>query len=111
MRSRHGFKTKADDILGKLKGGAAFDALAAAEKLKIETATDIKRGGTNGAITPRMTEAIFHTAKDAYGDSVGDQPTQWVVFRVTDIKTPSLDANSPTPRLSRRRCSNKWPTT
>ncbi len=85
-------KTKADDILGKLKAGEAFDTLAAADKLKIETATDLKRGGASGAITPRMTEAIFHTAKDAYGDSVGDVPTQWVVFRVTDIKTPSLDA-------------------
>jgi hypothetical protein len=41
-----------------------------------------------------MTEAIFSTAKDAYGDSVGDVPTQWVVFRVADIKTPSLDPNS-----------------
>jgi peptidyl-prolyl cis-trans isomerase D len=87
-------KTKAEDLLGKLKGGEAFDTLAAADKLKVETATDIKRGGTSGAITPRMTEAIFQTAKDAYGDSVGDLPTQWVVFRVTDVKTPSLDANS-----------------
>ncbi len=88
-------KTKADDILGKLKAGEAFDTIASADKLKIETATDIKRGGASGAITPRMTEAIFHTAKDAYGSSVGDVPTQWVVFRVTDIKTPKLDVNSP----------------
>jgi peptidyl-prolyl cis-trans isomerase D len=87
-------KTKAEEILGKLKGGEAFDAVAAADKLKIESATDLKRGGSSGAITPRMTEAIFSTAKDAYGDSVGDVPTQWVVFRVTDIKTPSLDPNS-----------------
>ncbi|MGB6757143.1 MAG: SurA N-terminal domain-containing protein [Xanthobacteraceae bacterium] len=87
-------KTKAEEILGKLKGGEAFDAVATANKLKIETATDLKRGGSSGAITPRMTEAIFSTAKDAYGDSVGDVPTQWVVFRVTDIKTPSLDPNS-----------------
>ena len=88
-------KSKADDILGKLKGGESLDTLAAADKLKVETATGLKRGGSSGAITPRMTEAIFHTAKDAYGDSVGDAPTQWVVFRVTDVKTPSLEANSP----------------
>jgi len=24
-----------------------------------------------------------------------DKPTQWIVFRVTDVKTPSLDANLP----------------
>jgi peptidyl-prolyl cis-trans isomerase D len=88
-------KAKADDLLGKLKAGQAFDTIAAADKLKIETAADLKRGGTSGAITPRMTEAIFQTAKDAFGSSVGDAPTQWVVFRVTDIKTPALDANSP----------------
>ena len=88
-------KAKADDMLGKLKGGEALAALAAADKLKVETATDVKRGGTSGAITPRMTESIFQTAKDAYGSSVGDAPTQWVVFRVTDIKTPTLDVNSP----------------
>ncbi|HEX3506220.1 MAG TPA: SurA N-terminal domain-containing protein [Xanthobacteraceae bacterium] len=88
-------KAKADEMLGKLKGGEAFDTLAAADKLKIETATDIKRGGTSGAITPRMTEAIFQTPKDAYGSSVGDAPTQWLVFRVTDVKTPALDPNSP----------------
>ena len=42
-----------------------------------------------------MTQAIFHTAKDAFGSSVGATPTQWIVFQVTDIKTPKLDANSP----------------
>jgi len=88
-------KAKADDMLGKLKSGEAFDAVAAANKLKLETATDLKRGGTSGAITPRMTETIFQTAKDAYGDAAGDVPTQRVIFRVTAIKTPALDANSP----------------
>jgi len=42
-----------------------------------------------------MVEAIFHTAKDAYASAAGDKPTQWIVFRVTDIKTPDLDANAP----------------
>jgi peptidyl-prolyl cis-trans isomerase D len=88
-------KAKADDMLGKLKGGEAFDAVAGANKLKLESATDLKRGGASGAITPRMTEAIFQTAKDAYGDAAGDAPTQRVIFRVTNIKTPALDANSP----------------
>src|SRR5581483_11992930 len=88
-------KGKADDMLGKLKGGEAFNAVAAANKLKLETATDIKRGRGNGAITGRMTETIFQTPKDGYGSSVGDAPTQWIVFRVTDIKTPKFDANSP----------------
>ncbi len=41
-----------------------------------------------------MTEAIFHTLKDAYGSAQGETPTQWVVFRVTGIKVPKLDPNS-----------------
>lgn len=88
-------KAKADDMLGKLKGGEAFDALASADKLKLETAAGLKRGGGTGAITPRMTETIFQTAKDAYGDAGGDTPTQRVIFRVADIKTPVFDPNSP----------------
>src|SRR5579884_3013758 len=86
-------KSEADDLLAKLKDGNAFDALAAANKLKIQAATDLKRGSTNGPITPRMTEAIFHTLKDAYGSAQGETPTQWVVFRVTGIKVPKLDPN------------------
>jgi hypothetical protein len=41
-----------------------------------------------------MTDAIFHTAKDAFGSAVGNNPSLWIVFRVTDIKTPARDPNS-----------------
>ena len=88
-------KTKAADLLDKLKNGNPFATLASSENLKIETASDLKRGGSSGDISPNMTQAIFHTAKDAFGSSVGANPTQWIVFEVTDIKTPKLDANSP----------------
>ncbi len=88
-------KAKAADLLDKLKGGNPFATLAAADNLKIETASDLKRGGSSGDISPNMTQEIFHTAKDAFGSSVGANPTQWIVFQVTDIKTPKLDANSP----------------
>ena len=37
---------------------------------------------------------MFRTAKDAFGSAEGDQPTDWVVFRVTDITTPKFDAAS-----------------
>jgi len=46
-------------------------------------------------ISAKMVDAVFHTAKDAFGSAAGDQPTQWIVFRVTDVKTPNLDASSP----------------
>jgi peptidyl-prolyl cis-trans isomerase D len=41
-----------------------------------------------------MAGSIFHTAKDAYGTAEGDKPTEWIVFRVTDVTTPKLEANS-----------------
>ena len=47
-----------------------------------------------GASAAKAVDAVFQTAKDAFGSSVGDKPTEWFVFRVTDIKTPPLDPNS-----------------
>jgi len=86
-------KTKAAELLDKLKSGNAFDTLASADGLKIQTASDLKRGQGSAGLSPRAIDAIFHTAKDAFG-SAADQPTQWIVFRVTDDKLPSLDPNS-----------------
>jgi peptidyl-prolyl cis-trans isomerase D len=88
-------KAKAADLLDKLKNGGTLDALATANGVKVETTNDLKRARTTNDIAATMTAAIFHTAKDAYGSAAGDNPTQWIVFRVTDVKTPLLDPNSP----------------
>ena len=93
-RSPSRLKAKAADLLDKLKNGNPLDAMAAANGVKVETATGLKRGKPPGRFRRRMIEAIFHTAKDAYASAEGDKPTQWIVFRVTDVKTPTLDANS-----------------
>jgi peptidyl-prolyl cis-trans isomerase D len=93
-------KAKAADLLDKLKNGNPFDALAAANGVKIQTASDLKRGGTSGDISAKMTETVFHTAKDAFGSAAGERPTQWIVFRVTDVKTPNLDPNSADAKLT-----------
>jgi peptidyl-prolyl cis-trans isomerase D len=87
-------KTKAADLVGKLNSGEQLAALASADGIKIQTAKNITRGAANGDISARMTDAVFQTAKDAYGSAVGDDPTQWVVFRVLEVHTPPLDANS-----------------
>jgi len=88
-------KSKANEILDKLKNGDALAALASANGVRIETAKDLKRGAATGGISARATDAIFHTAKDAYGSSAGDDPAHWIVFRVVEVKTPPLNANSP----------------
>jgi peptidyl-prolyl cis-trans isomerase D len=88
-------KTKAADLVGKLNSGEPLAALVSADGIKIQTAKNMKRGTANGDISARMTDAVFQIAKDAYGSAAGDNPTQWVVFRVLEVNTPALDANSP----------------
>jgi peptidyl-prolyl cis-trans isomerase D len=87
-------KAKAADLIGKVKQGKAFDKLAAAEGLKVETASGLKRGAGPPGVPGKVVDAAFHTAKGAFGSSDGDHPTQWFVFQVTDVKTPPLDPNS-----------------
>src|SRR5580693_8292265 len=88
-------KAKAADILDKLKNGGTLEAMAAANGVKVETATGITRSKPPETISPRLVDAIFHTALDAYASAEGDKPTQWTVFKVTDVKTPGFEANSP----------------
>ncbi len=87
-------KAKAADILEKLKNGTSLEALAQANGVKVQTAAGIKRGQPATEISARMVEAIFHTAKDGSNNAQGDVPTDWIVFHVTDDKTPPIDPNS-----------------
>ena len=87
-------KTKSADLLGKLKAGTPFDSVASAVGLKVQTADKLKRGKPGGGVSPAVVTAVFRTAKDAFGSAEGDQPTDWIVFRVTDITTPKFDAAS-----------------
>jgi len=88
-------KAKAADILDKLKNGGTLEAIASTNGVKVETASDITRTKPPQTISGRMIEAIFHTALEAYASAEGENPTQWTVFRVTDVKTPGFEANSP----------------
>src|SRR5258708_5937997 len=71
-------KAKASDILGKLKTGGTLQAMASANGVKAETASDITRGKPSPTISGRMIDAIFHTALDAYAGAEGDKPHQWI---------------------------------
>jgi peptidyl-prolyl cis-trans isomerase D len=86
--------TKATEILDKLKAGTPLADVAAADRLKVETMNGIKRGQASGALSAATVAAIFRTAKDAAGKAEAAQPTEQVVFRVTDIVVPTLDAAS-----------------
>jgi peptidyl-prolyl cis-trans isomerase D len=86
-------KAKSAELLDKLKGGTTLEALAGAEGLKVQTADKLTRGKPEAGVSQKVVAAVFRTAKDAYGSAEGDQPTDWTVFRVTDVTTPKFDVN------------------
>ena len=87
-------RTKAATFLDKVKGGTALAEAAAAENLKVETRAEIKRSSTTPPLTERTLDAIFRTAKDAFGSAQAEQPGEQVVFRVTAIVEPTTDLTS-----------------
>jgi peptidyl-prolyl cis-trans isomerase D len=87
-------KAKATELLDKLKSGNSLESLATANDLKIETAEKLKRDKATGAISAAAIRSIFHTAKDSFDSAPGDNPSTWIVFRVTEVTDPKLDANS-----------------
>ncbi|HWN49187.1 MAG TPA: SurA N-terminal domain-containing protein [Xanthobacteraceae bacterium] len=84
---------KTTEIVGKLKSGASLAEVAAADGLTVETKSGLKRQGTT-QLPPRVITEVFRTAKDAVGSAEGQNATERVIFRVTDIKVPTFDANS-----------------
>lgn len=86
---------KAESLVAKLKAGSSLKEIAAENKLKVETATGVKRGETTPNISPATINALFRTPKGAAGSAEGMQMTERVVFRVNEVKVPELDMNSP----------------
>jgi peptidyl-prolyl cis-trans isomerase D len=87
-------KSKATQLLDKLKAGSTLADLAAADGLKVQTITGLKRGATAAPLSAGASEKLFVTAKDAAAGADAEQPGEQVVFRVTDIAVPKTDMNS-----------------
>ena len=85
--------TKNTEVLDKLKSGASLGEVAAADGLTVETKSGLKRQGTT-QLPARVITEVFRTAKDALGSAEGQNFAERVIFRVTDIKVPTFDANS-----------------
>jgi peptidyl-prolyl cis-trans isomerase D len=85
--------TKTGELVGKLRSGASLADVAASEGLKVESKSGIKReGGTQ--VPPRVATEIFRLAKDQVGSAEGQNPTERVIFRVTEVKVPPFEAHS-----------------
>jgi peptidyl-prolyl cis-trans isomerase D len=85
-------KKKADEMLEKLKAGSKLADLA--EGLKVETVDGLQRGHTKDPVSQAALDSIFRTAKGSAGTAEGDKATSRIVFVVTDVIDPPLDAKS-----------------
>ena len=84
-------KTRATELLDKVKTGTSFAEVMAAEKLKVEWKPGIKRGGTQPNLSAAAVAEIFRTPQDGANTVETASPTERVVFRVSEIKVPPLD--------------------
>jgi peptidyl-prolyl cis-trans isomerase D len=85
---------KTAELLGKIKSGTSLTDVAAAEGLKVETKSGLKRQGSQ--MPPRVINEVFRLAKDQAGSAAGQKAEERVIFRVTDIKVPPFEPNSAT---------------
>jgi len=85
---------KAADMLDRLKAGAPFAEIAAANGVKVDTKTGVQRARGAEPLSTRAVDAAFRTAKGAPGMAEGNAPTERVVFVVTDVTVPPFDAAS-----------------
>ena len=88
-------KAKSAELLDKLKAGTPFDAVAASAGLKVQTADKLTRSKPRSRTVAAGDRGGVSHRQGRFRQRRADQPTEWVVFRVTDIATPKFDADSP----------------
>ncbi|UPK24073.1 peptidylprolyl isomerase [Bradyrhizobium sp. 195] len=87
-------KAKATEMVQKLEAGGKLADEAAAFGAKVETATGFKRDDSPAGVPAAVVSAAFRTAKDGVGQTAVSGGSEVVVFRVTDIVDPAVDAAS-----------------
>jgi peptidyl-prolyl cis-trans isomerase D len=87
-------RTQATEMIDKAKAGGKLAELAQAKGLKVQTASSLTRLRPTEDVPAPVLAAVFRAAKDEIGTAEPD-PTRQVVFRVTDIIVPPVDATSP----------------
>ncbi|MBR0987416.1 MULTISPECIES: peptidylprolyl isomerase [Bradyrhizobium] len=87
-------KAKATEMVQKLESGGKLADEAAAIWAKVETATGFKRDDTPASVPAAVVAAAFRTAKDGVGQTPVTGGTEVIVFRVTEIVDPTVDAAS-----------------
>jgi peptidyl-prolyl cis-trans isomerase D len=87
-------KTKSDEIIAKLKSGMTMAQLASTDGMQLLKGNDLERGKPAGFLPDKVVEAAFSTPKDTFAATPGNKQTERYVFRVTEVKNPTLDKGS-----------------
>lgn len=87
-------KAKATEMVQKLEAGGKLADEAAATGAKVETATGFKRDDTPAGVPAAVVAAAFRTAKDGVGQTPVTGGSEVIVFRVTNVIDPTVDAAS-----------------
>ncbi len=87
-------RAKATEMVQKVEQGSTLAAEAAAAGSKVETVTGFHRDAQPSGIPSAAITAAFRTAKDGVGQTPGAGGSEWIVFRVTDVTVPQVDAAS-----------------
>lgn len=87
-------RTKAEDMVKKLDGGAKLADEAAAAGLTVTAPPPFKRDATVADLPAGVIQAVFRGAKDSAGQAPGAGGSDWIVYRITDIVAPSVDMAS-----------------
>ncbi|MCK1384573.1 peptidylprolyl isomerase [Bradyrhizobium sp. 21] len=87
-------KVKATEMVQKLESGGKLADEAAAIGAKVETATGFKRDDSPASVPAAVVSAAFRAAKDGVGQTPVTGGAEVIVFRVTEIVDPAIDAAS-----------------
>lgn len=85
-------KTKAEEMVTKLKSGTPLAQLASGAGLAVTNVKDLQRGKQAEGVPAKVADAVFKTAKGGAGSSEGDKADTRIVFTVTDVTVPEADA-------------------
>lgn len=84
-------KTKADELVAKIKGGATIEQAAADAGVQVQNVTGLQRGKPGGFVPNKLIEASFRTPKDVAAAVDGERETERFVFEVTEVTEPAFD--------------------
>ena len=87
-------RAKATEMVQKLEQGGTLAAEASATGAKVETVTGFRRDASPAGVPSSVVTAAFRTPKDGVGQTPDAGGSAWIVFRVTDVSVPQVDAAS-----------------